>query len=791
MKFIKNIPGTSFDTTISCKVLNCGVNETLGQINYVLTDKTGTLTQRAMKFHLLIIGRYSFFNQRPSLRDAREIETDAALVDMLKDQGYEGDKARNALRCLSLCHSVLFNENITWISSSPEDLEFLEFAKTYRFEYQVPEQVEKENFLIINEMDVDKRYRLLERFDFTPERRRMSVIVETEVKGKPTILLFTKGADEVLIPNLNLAASGEVEVVFKQIEKLSKKGFRLLMVTVKQIKASEWNEFHTKYLALKEKTHDIDEIYEMQATMETELALLGVVAFEELVQDKVADSLKFMRAAKIKTWIATGDKANTSLAVARNCGLIFENTVVLRFTEIDKIKESVFVDIDSQLRSVPKGVFACCLIDGPYFSQIMEFKKTNVILYEEFVDIVIRAEVAIFARLYPQQKEQIIRMIKESNPKLNTLAIGDAYNDAHMLNLADVGVAIKTHDYSAISKISDYSIGEFKLLIPLMFYFGRESYRKNSYFILYNFYKNNLMMLPQFWNGFVNFFSGFPLYDEVTFQLYHVLYTMIPIMLYALFDKAYPKNKLLFSPLMYKTGTDDFYFSKIRVLQNQVLGVVLSCFLTFTSLALFDWGTYLNGWSFGFFNYGNMCFYGCVVIVNLKIFVISNSFSIAQILMVIISIGLYACGWYYQNLSPKNDLSETFWEIIFSFQFLFFNGVLVGIVMLEYLANKLSYFQTEFKYVPDFDLKFDANAADNNRGTEPELAISGVSDNQQDQLVAKEQIIKKLAKKTSINRRKSGASAKEDNTTHDDNEKQKYEQVNDWDKDNIEDKKLI
>jgi len=744
-----------------------------------------------MIFNLLIIGRYNFFNKRPSKKDIRETEFDRALEEILQDEGFEGEKTRNAMRCLSLCHSVLFDDNVTMYSSSPEDMEFLEFAKNYRYSYQVPEQVDNQNYLVVNELGVLQKYKLLERFDFTPDRRRHSVIVSTEIQGKETIFMFTKGADDSLRPLLNLAASGEVEAVELMIARLSKKGYRMLMLTVKKLDKRKWTNFHNEYKKLKEKTNDIDQIYRKQDEMEIDLELLGVASFEENLQEQVVDSIKFIRAAKIKTWVATGDMLNTAAAVSKRAGLILPSSILLKFKDKEKIKEEVFIEMDAKLRRLSKGTFAACLVDGPYLSQIMDFKRTNVILYEEFVDIVMRAEVAIFARTFPHQKEQIIQMIKESNSSIRVAAIGDAYNDAYMLRVADVGIAIKESDHSQISKISDFSIGDFKAIVPLLFYFGRECYRKNSIFVMFNIYKNFLLTLPQFWNGFLNFFSGYPMYDELAFQLYQILYTLLPIINFALFDKVYPKAKLLFSPLIYQTGIDDLYLNEGKVAENQATGILLSFFLTLTTLALFDWGTYANGWSFGFFNYGNMCFYGCVVIVNLKIFVISSSYSIYQILLVLLSIFLFAATWFWRAKSPASDLYETFGEIIFSDQFIIFNIILVGIVMMEYLINRVSFFATERQYVPDFDLKFDANADNQNSNVETELAISGVSDNQEDNLVAQEFKRQKSKKVQIVKKRSVNLERRDTGQMSADGEKPKYRPLGDDTDDSPGNKKMI
>ena len=47
-----------------------------------------------------------------------------------------------------------------------------------------------------------------------------------------------------------------------------------------------------------------------------------------------------------------------------------------------------------------------------------------------------------------------------------------------------------------------------KFLKNLLFVHGREAYRKNGYLVCYNFYKNALYVLPQYWFGFYSAFSG-------------------------------------------------------------------------------------------------------------------------------------------------------------------------------------------------------------------------------------------------------------------------------------------
>ena len=74
------------------------------------------------------------------------------------------------------------------------------------------------------------------------------------------------------------------------------------------------------------------------------------------------------------------------------------------------------------------------------------------------------------------------------------------------------------------ARASDYCISEFQFLKRLLFVHGRESYRKNSFIVCYNFYKNFLFVLPQLWLGFVSYFNGQYIYDPYIYINYLILF---------------------------------------------------------------------------------------------------------------------------------------------------------------------------------------------------------------------------------------------------------------------------
>lgn len=95
------------------------------------------------------------------------------------------------------------------------------------------------------------------------------------------------------------------------------------------------------------------------------------------------------------------------------------------------------------------------------------------------------------------------------------------------------------------AKSSDFSIGEFRLLNRLILYTGYEAYRKNTDLVYYNFFKNQVAFLVYFWYGFHSGESGTYIYDNWIKELYNVVFTSLPIILYSLFDEIYPAHETL------------------------------------------------------------------------------------------------------------------------------------------------------------------------------------------------------------------------------------------------------
>lgn len=755
IKGVRHLRTTIFDNQgietgqyIPCKVRNAELTEALGQVNFIFSDKKGTLTREQLKFIKILVGRYSFCDREKEVEDEEDVNQDMVFLNLLQEEGKEGDKARQTMRCMALCHSVLYDTDMTYYSTSPIDLALVRFSDKYSHTFQVPENDKGLITFVVEENGHPQSYEFLERFETNAERQRMSMIVKAKVQRgsvkakemreneEEEVVIYTKGRIETMRSLVDLSKSPDMEVIEANIAELEGRGFMATFLAYKIISLQEWDDFADKYYEAYYQPDNKHKISELQKELETGLSALGAGILKEQIQDGVIENIKFMKGAGIRFWVLTDDKTDVTVSTCEDLELILQNTTkIFEFKDPKQIKEAVFKKTLKDVRKFKGGRGFVCLVEGHYFSVIETYKQTNVMLYLQFREILLRSQTAIFTQISGVQKKSVIRMVKEFNSSFTTLSIGDSAEDIYMLHEAHIGIGIEGYTGNKAALTADYSFGEFKHVIPLVFYYGRETYRKNSKLILYLFYSSILVAMPNFWFGFFHFFSPRILYGNLMYVAYPILFSFAPIIYFGVYDKTYPKDKLLFSPLLYRTGMDDFYYNGYQYITSITFALSLSLYMTLICLMYFDYGNYQDGHFFGYWNFGNMCLCGAVLLSNFKIFSISNSFSIYYFLIILLTIVFYFGGWFVLSMMSSNVMFNSFWAVIGTFQFYFYVATLLAMAILEYLFIKMYYQLRELKYVPDFEVKFDA---DNNlaKSTQDQvdLALSGVSDNKQNNL---------------------------------------------------------
>ena len=190
------------------------------------------------------------------------------------------------------------------------------------------------------------------------------------------------------------------------------------------------------------------------------------------------------------------------------------------------------------------------IVSGEALTIVFAHKEVQ----SRFLALALKVDVVLACRVSPKQKADIVAMVRAHFPEKVTLSIGDGANDVNMITTAHVGVGISGLEGQQAARSADYIIGQFRFLKPLLFFHGREAYRRNAFLVCYNFYKNIVMVVPNFWFGAFSMFSGAFFYEKFIYQLYNIVFTSLPIMWFALFDYQHTRQTFLKDPRKYQIG---------------------------------------------------------------------------------------------------------------------------------------------------------------------------------------------------------------------------------------------
>ena len=309
--------------------------------------------------------------------------------------------------------------------------------------------------------------------------------------------------------------------------------------------------------------------------------------------------------------------------------------------------------------SKKKGI----LIESQMLQLILPNEKLKNLKYylhpltQIFLNITLNSEAVICCRVSPIQKALIVRLIKNNIKNSITLSIGDGANDVSMIQEADVGIGIFGEEGSQAAMSSDYSIGEFKFLRRLILFHGRLNYIRISNMILYFFFKNFVLTLPQFFYSFYSGFSGISIFDEWFISLFNLVFTCFPLMIRAIIDKNFcdydgdfiSKN----IPFTYYYGRENFGFNIKLFIINMIEGLFFSVIVFFFSEYIMNSSHIVckNGDLSDYFVISNTQFTCIVILVNLRIIIQTDYHTwINWVFLLVISIGLYFFYFWFSSL---------------------------------------------------------------------------------------------------------------------------------------------
>lgn len=222
------------DTPAMARTSN--LNEELGQVKYIFSDKTGTLTRNVMEFKRCAVGT--------DVYSADDTAQNNLLVQHVQQRHKNAPLLRELLVLLSVCHTVIPEKlpdgTTVYHAASPDERALVAGAARfgYVFKGRTPDFVE------IDAMGTSQTYRILNVLEFTSTRKRMSVIVK-DPSGR--IKLMCKGADTVIFERLDASSREYGNVLLQQLENFATEGLRTLCCAVVELKRQEYEEWREIY----------------------------------------------------------------------------------------------------------------------------------------------------------------------------------------------------------------------------------------------------------------------------------------------------------------------------------------------------------------------------------------------------------------------------------------------------------------------------------------------------------------------------------------------------------------
>ncbi|BGP28306.1 aminophospholipid translocase [Rhodotorula toruloides] len=606
------------DTPALCRTSS--LVEELGQIEYIFSDKTGTLTCNQMEFRQCSIGGIPYAD---IVEESKRGEVFS--FDQLRDNlanGHETSKViEEFLTLLSTCHTVIperKDEKITYQASSPDEAALVQGADVlgYTFTTRKPQSV----FVNIASRG-SREFEILNILEFNSTRKRMSAIVRTP-EGK--IKLYCKGADTVIYERL--ASEGQVfsEVTSNHLEEYATEGLRTLCIAMRDIPEDEykkWAVIHQKAAAtISGRTEALDKAAEI---IERDLFLLGATAIEDKLQEGVPDTIYTLQQAGIKVWVLTGDRQETAINIGLSCRLISESMSLVIVNEENALdtKDFLVKRLEAVKNSRSAGDFEelALVIDGKSLSFALEKE-----LSKAFLELAVMCKAVVCCRVSPLQKALVVKLVKK-NLKAILLAIGDGANDVSMIQAAHVGVGISGHEGLQAARSADVAISQFRYLKKLLLVHGTWSYVRLSKLILYSFYKNIALYMTGFWFAFQNSFSGQVLEEGWTLTFYNVVFTVLPPIVLGVFDQFVGARMLDRYPELYKLGQNNKFFS-VRIFWQWIINALLHSFVIYVcTVAIFNEGLILvQGWISGQWVWGTTLYLTALVTVLGKAAIISD-----------------------------------------------------------------------------------------------------------------------------------------------------------------------
>lgn len=553
------------------------IPEDLGRVEYLLTDKTGTLTRNEMVLRKVHVGTVSYGGEAMVevggyVNGAFGEETGsdkglytpsnsnsfvtggaagAAAASTTRTRREIGVRVRDLVLALALCHNVTPTSDTnmdgevetSYQASSPDEIAIVRWTEQVGLRLA---HRDRTSMTLVSSATgkVAVMAEVLRVFPFTSDSKRMGIIVrffrfENDVSAEGDVVFFQKGADTVM--SSIVAANDWLD---EETANMAREGLRTLVIGRKSLSKDHYSAFAAAYseasLALQGREAEVARV--VKHHLEHNLDLLGVTGVEDKLQAHVKPSLELLRNAGVKIWMLTGDKPETARCVAISSKLVSRGQHIHNITNL-KRKEAALEAL-SPLHNQPTSAL---LIDGQSLSLYLTYHR------EAFINLAVRLPTVIATRCSPTQKATLALLIRHTTRK-RTACIGDGGNDVSMIQAADVGLGIVGKEGQQASLAADFSLTQFSHLTKLLVWHGRNSYKRSAKLAQFVMHRGLVISVCQTVFSVASHFEPIALYRDWLLVGYATIYTMAPVFSLVL-DKDVDENLANLYPELYRELT--------------------------------------------------------------------------------------------------------------------------------------------------------------------------------------------------------------------------------------------
>uniref|UniRef100_A0A5F9C8D9 Phospholipid-transporting ATPase n=1 Tax=Oryctolagus cuniculus TaxID=9986 RepID=A0A5F9C8D9_RABIT len=564
----ENIPGTVVRTST--------IPEELGRLVYLLTDKTGTLTQNEMVFKRLHLGTVSYGTdtmdeiQSHLMNSYSQVHSQAAgntpgsaplrraPSSAPKIRKSVSSRIHEAVKALALCHNVTpVYESRAGVTGETEfaeaDQDFSDENRTYQAsspdEVALVQWTESVGLTLVSRDLTSMQLRtpggqiltfcVLQMFPFTSESKRMGVIVRDESTAE--ITFYMKGADTAMAAIVQYN-----DWLEEECGNMAREGLRTLVVARRALTEEQYQDFESRYSQAKLSVHDRTlKVAAVVESLEREMELLCLTGVEDQLQADVRPTLEMLRNAGIKIWMLTGDKLETATCIAKSSHLVSRTQDIHVFRPV-------------------------CL---KYYQH-------------ELVELACQCPAVVCCRCSPTQKAHVVKLLQQHTGR-RTCAVGDGGNDVSMIQAADCGIGIEGKEGRQASLAADFSITQFRHIGRLLVVHGRNSYKRSAALGQFVMHRGLIISTMQAVFSSVFYFASVPLYQGFLMVGYATVYTMFPVFSLVLDQDVKPEMAMLY-PELYKDLTKGRALSFKTFLIWVLISIYQGAILMYGALVLFE-----------------------------------------------------------------------------------------------------------------------------------------------------------------------------------------------------------